>query len=500
MMSSEDSAPKRTRASGEVLDYLLHEFENNHNPSPEQRKEISDKTNMTEKAVRIWFQNRRAKLRKFERMWKSSDSQEGPKGPSSYSSGRTYSGNSRELSSPDVPDRSTIPIELNEKYSFIDCSSLSVGSWQRVRSGYHDEKLLKENLVNLSPFALNAVMENVDLLVLLSKKDAEVNYFFSAISNNSKILFRIFYPVSSIVTCSLLDNNISKRDNELRVSLSFQPKFSVYFFNEITTVDNQWSVCDDFSEDQQVSSAFCSEGGSAIPHVLVGCRDSLHFLNNYVLENNTILHLPSQYNQDIQLSDPNSLDREQHSHGNFQFPAEVPSLDIWDQRESSNYHHSRVNSQVNALEDTSSKDGFNDKGEMTKENEHDSIYHDIFSKNSPEILGDDKALNLDSARAHSDPVETKDEQHDIFLDSAIDTNNSYFNTLPENLTHYNANLQDYNNSLEKLDALGTENTDNFDLNITNNLSTDSSENSRFPSTLSYLHQGDNYIDHTSAFP
>lgn len=499
-MSSEDSAPKRTRASGEVLDYLLHEFENNHNPSPEQRKEISDKTNMTEKAVRIWFQNRRAKLRKFERMWKSGDPQAGPKGPSSYSSGRTYSGNSRELSSPDVPDSSTIPIELNEKYSFIDCSSLSVGSWQRVRSGCHDEKLLKENLVNLSPFALNTVMENVDLLVLLSKKDSEVNYFFSAISNNSKILFRIFYPVSSIVTCSLLDNNISKRDNELRVSLSFQPKFSVYFFNEISTVANQWSVCDDFSEDQQVSSAFCSEGGSAIPHVLVGSRDSLDFLNNFVLENNTIPRLPSHYNQDIQLNDPNSSDREDHSHGSFQFPAEVPSLDIWDQREHFNYQHSTVNSLVDPSEDTNKKDGFNDKEGTAKQNDHDSIYHDIFSKNSPEILGDDKALNLESARTHSDPIGTKSEEHDVFLDSAIDTNNSYFSNLPENLTHFNANLHEYNNSPEKLDGLGSENTDNFDLNITNNLSTDSSENNGFSSTLSYLHQGDNYIDHTSAFP
>lgn len=305
-MSSEDNATtRRTRASGEVLDFLLREFENNHNPSPEQRKEMSDKTNMTEKAIRIWFQNRRAKLRKFERMGKT-NSMESSRSNSVNMGDSQFNSNNLYLSS-----MQTLPIDINEKYCFIDCTSLSVGSWQRIKSGYHDENNLKNKLINLSPYTIDSVMTNVDLLVILSKVNNEVNYFFSSISNNSKILFRIFYPLSSVVTCSLLDNNINKENNELRVSLSHQPKFSVYFFDGVNSDSNQWSICDDFSEGQQVSSAYCNEGGTSIPHVLVGYKNSLQYLNSFILEGNQI-H-PSDFHGHIQLSDPNDMNLEFHN-------------------------------------------------------------------------------------------------------------------------------------------------------------------------------------------
>lgn len=261
------NSSKRTRASGEVLNYLLREFETNHNPSAEQRKEISDRTNMSEKAVRIWFQNRRAKMRKNERQGRQSES---------IDSSRSNSVNVRER-------RKYLSFDLNDKYCFIDCTSLSVGSWQRVKSGYHEESALKQDLINLSPFTVNKVMENFDLLVIVSKKNLEINYFFSAMSENSKILFRIFYPIASILSCSLLDNNIDKECSEVRVTLSHQPKFSVNFYNGVNSSSNQWSICSDFSEGQQVSSA---HGDSAIPHVLVGTKDSICFLNDFILEKN----------------------------------------------------------------------------------------------------------------------------------------------------------------------------------------------------------------------
>lgn len=56
--------PKRTRAKGEALDVLKRKFEINPTPSLVERKKISDLIGMPEKNVRIWFQNRRAKLRK----------------------------------------------------------------------------------------------------------------------------------------------------------------------------------------------------------------------------------------------------------------------------------------------------------------------------------------------------------------------------------------------------------------------------------------------------
>jgi regulatory protein PHO2 len=286
----DESSTKRTRASGEVLDYLLSEFERNHNPSPEQRKEMSERTGMNEKAVRIWFQNRRAKVRKFEKISKSSSSSRS----NSLNTGLTNPNlNFTNLNSLNKAN-SDIPIDINEFYGFIDCSSLSVGSWQRIKSGHHDSHSLQNNLIKLSPFSLNSVMNKVDLLVILSKKNAEINYFFSAIANNSKILFRIFYPMSSILTCSLLDNNITKGNSELRLSLSHSPKFSVYFFNGVHANSNQWSICEDFSEGQQVSQAYMTETGTCTPHVLVGVKNSLQYLNAYISENNQILQHQQQ--------------------------------------------------------------------------------------------------------------------------------------------------------------------------------------------------------------
>ena len=286
----DESSTKRTRASGEVLDYLLSEFDKNHNPTPEQRKEMSEKTGMNEKAVRIWFQNRRAKVRKFEKISKSSNSSRSNSLNMGLNNPNLNLNNLNSLNKANAD----IPIDINEYYGFIDCSSLSVGSWQRLKSGHHDSHSLQNNLIKLSPFSLNSVMNKVDLLVILSKKNAEINYFFSAIANNSKILFRIFYPISSILTCSLLDNNITKGNSELRLSLSHSPKFSVYFFNGVHANSNQWSICEDFSEGQQVSQAYMTEAGTCTPHVLVGVKNSLQYLNAYISENNQLLQHQQQ--------------------------------------------------------------------------------------------------------------------------------------------------------------------------------------------------------------
>ncbi|ODV78761.1 homeobox-domain-containing protein, partial [Suhomyces tanzawaensis NRRL Y-17324] len=298
-MSSDENSSKRTRASGEVLDFLLQEFDRNHNPTPDQRKEISERTGMAEKAVRIWFQNRRAKLRKVERMSSSSSIPVKKAGSHHSSRSNSFGHDERPFTSAangahsgntgNGGNNGTIPIEVNDTYCFIDCSSLLVGSWQRIKSGVHDEQALRTKFVNLSPFTLNTVMNSVDLLVILSKKNLEINYFFLAVLNHSKILFRIFYPISSIVSTSLLDNNIHKESNELRLSFAHQPKFSVYFFNGVNANANQWSICDDFSEGHQVSLAHMNEGGTLTPHVLVGVKTSLQYLNAHFAGSTTAL-------------------------------------------------------------------------------------------------------------------------------------------------------------------------------------------------------------------
>ncbi|KAI5960277.1 PHO2 [Candida theae] len=312
---------KRVRASGEVLNFLISEFENNPSPSPDRRKYISQKAQMNEKAVRIWFQNRRAKQKKYERSLRQGHSSVSS-ASSSYSNFSPGGSSSfgKELAAHHTTFdfiQKHVPIEINEKYSFIDCTSLSVGSWQRIKSGIHQQSLLQNNLINLSPFNLNNVMQQVDLLVLLSRKNHELNYFFSATSNDSKILFRIFYPISAISRCSLHDNLVNSDNNELKIHLCHQPKFSVYFFNGLNSTTNQWSICDDFSEGQQVSRAYSStvdaeykfkdfepttssqdekydsngeeheedeedNGNSDVPHVLVGSKIALNYLSTYI--------------------------------------------------------------------------------------------------------------------------------------------------------------------------------------------------------------------------
>lgn len=287
-----EEVQKRTRASGDVLEYLIHEFELNPNPGPDQRKVCSERTGMSEKAIRIWFQNRRAKFKKLERQAKSAKPNSDIHGTKALPHNAYSSPNNNSVDSPrsnlltkNTKATSSIqvtPSEINEKYCFVDCTSLSVGTWQRVKTGIHDNQALLNSLVNLSPYTLNRCMNNVDLMVIFSKKNAEINYFFLAMANNSKILFRIFYPLASIATCSLLDSSIEQDSIELRLGLVSKPKFSVFFFNRSHANLNQWSICDDFSENQQVSSAFYTPGGTLTPHVLVGKTESLHHLQNYI--------------------------------------------------------------------------------------------------------------------------------------------------------------------------------------------------------------------------
>lgn len=416
---SDESSAKRTRASGEVLDYLLREFGQNHNPSPELRKEISDRTNMSEKAVRIWFQNRRAKLRKFERMGKSVKA--GPGG----SNGRLFQNSSVHLSRSNLLTnilalqmQSMIPVELNEKYCFVDCSSLSVGSWQRIKSGHHDEQALQNSLINLSPFTLNTAMSNVDLTVILSRKNYEINYFFSAISNNLKILFRIFYPISSVLSCLLLDNNISKENNELRLNLSRKPKFSVYFFNGVNANLNQWSICDDFSEGQQVSSAYYAPGRASTPHVLVGVKNSLQFLNSFIMENIQIHHQQSAFaaaaTSTIQGNDtPASNDYSVGSHNDLPVSTAPTSKDFMD------------------LEDGAHGNGdFQIKHEMQPWEETTRHYSNMtnFEENSPDSVESERKPEFNGASTNTESLQNQKkpgEYDEMFVTHTPD----FFNTV-----------------------------------------------------------------------
>lgn len=57
---------KRRRTSPNELSILQREFQLGHTPNRARRQEIAGKVNMTEKAVQIWFQNKRQALRKLQ--------------------------------------------------------------------------------------------------------------------------------------------------------------------------------------------------------------------------------------------------------------------------------------------------------------------------------------------------------------------------------------------------------------------------------------------------
>ncbi|AAS53172.2 AFL202Cp [Eremothecium gossypii ATCC 10895] len=289
---------KRTRATGEALELLKKEFDINPNPNAQNRKRISEQTGLPEKNVRIWFQNRRAKYRKSDRTFNQ----------------RTAATDMNTFGSISVTvEYDKIPLNINDNYYFIDANSLTVGSWKRLKSGnLHRESLSNiKYLSNLSPTSINMIMSNAtDLMVLISKKNFEVNYFFSAIANNTKILFRIFFPINSVLNCSLLlhaeggkkdeddANNVVQETTapaaeqvcELKLNVSKPPNFAVYFSDmndELTS--NQWSICEDFSEGRQVSDAYV--GGSNFPHVLTGLEASLKFMSSLILDYNSTTHV-----------------------------------------------------------------------------------------------------------------------------------------------------------------------------------------------------------------
>ncbi|KAG0683556.1 Set1/Ash2 histone methyltransferase complex subunit ASH2 [Pichia californica] len=319
---------KRTRASGEILEYLMDEFTKNSNPTTAMRKEISIKTGMPERSVRIWFQNRRAKARKMEKLNTkdiNSSNNSNPItsnsinnldsdiiSPSTTFQSQSISNNNQLLVKEDnstnlsnvssnttnlkgaLSQINTLPIEINGKYYVIECKSLSVGNWQRIRSGYVKEENLK-NLNNLSPRLLSEIMSTTDLLVILSKKDKELNYFFSGVFQNEKVLFRIFYPLINILKCSLLNQTQQMNNNEnynpdynetlLQIELGSMPQFAVHFLRDPATGKenaNQWSICEDFSEGQQVASAFIGEGGSGLPHILSDDLNRLKYFNTLI--------------------------------------------------------------------------------------------------------------------------------------------------------------------------------------------------------------------------
>lgn len=277
------SAPKRARVNGFSLQTLLEEFDKNHNPPPEIRKQISQKIGLSERSVRIWFQNRRAKVRKMEKLqqtsYLSSDAE------------RLRVG----LHNRPVDQGKTIPMPINDYYSFIHASLITVGHWQRVKQDAAVNYFFIPSLNNLSPVAVESLMTDpLDLAIILSRKDNELNYFFSTKIEGEKVLFRIFFSLNDVHSSSILptsgktanttDYNRNIFNSELMLFLSRSPRFAVYFtrVNHQYNTQNIWTVSEDFSINRQVKDAHNGVGGTGIPHRIIGRKEPLEFLHNEI--------------------------------------------------------------------------------------------------------------------------------------------------------------------------------------------------------------------------
>lgn len=344
--------PKRSKVTRESLQILNLEFEKCQNPHPEIRKGIAAETGLSERTVRIWFQNKRAKTRKQERdrkqqhylnpSFKIFHTQNVPVVDVNFTSNNTSNVNllpasqtnampfpnmtnsSNHLPSPNVvKDKKTqklvtkkqcisstpkskiptidmgkcIPLYINSQFDYIDSSCIIIDKWQRVKSEQSINLQFIPELLTLSPQDINKLMvQSLDLVIIISKKSNVINYFFSTISNKKKVIFRIYYPLSSISSFNIsnsitnIESPLFKNEfnSEISLLLNEPPSFEINFVDEKTT-KNTWIKTGDFSINKQVQNCFSGNGkGNDIPHKIIGRVQAIMHLYDYIHNNQTM--------------------------------------------------------------------------------------------------------------------------------------------------------------------------------------------------------------------
>ncbi|KAI7822871.1 Homeodomain-like protein, partial [Gamsiella multidivaricata] len=58
---------RRRRLTTEESEYLLRQFGNNERPTAQEREVFARHLSLDKKTIQVWFQNRRAKLKREER-------------------------------------------------------------------------------------------------------------------------------------------------------------------------------------------------------------------------------------------------------------------------------------------------------------------------------------------------------------------------------------------------------------------------------------------------
>lgn len=252
-LTQQQKNKKRQRATPQQLSVLRNEFIINSTPNAKTREEIGQKIDMTERSVQIWFQNKRAKAKQFARRHHNGGY------PNSTQFGDSHgfyshtplmspmpsphmhataavaqaqksfltaaSFNSSMPNPMDVGDYmgqsalSAVPDEI-----MLPCTSLSIGSWQRVSS---------------------KVAATSDLNIVYSIIESSITYTMFA----DFTAFRIKYFMNDVKSMNYSPLPGTPNSGEIHIHLQKPPSFSIQTPKTLGT----WVSCDDFSEMKQAS-------------------------------------------------------------------------------------------------------------------------------------------------------------------------------------------------------------------------------------------------------
>lgn len=219
-LTQQQKNKKRQRATPNQLTVLRAEFRINPTPNAKTREEIGRKIDMTERSVQIWFQNKRAKAKQYNR--RSNE----PNIPKML----PFMGPDGQFNSmyPYYPAGNFVNIP-NSNFSmsnevFLPCSTLSIGTWRRVsQSGDISSEI---------HFTYSFV-------------DNSLNYTMYSQGTSFKIKYHMT-QVKMITVVSPANQNTA----ELKIQLTASPRFYI----QSSKKPGVWVPTEDFTEERQASN------------------------------------------------------------------------------------------------------------------------------------------------------------------------------------------------------------------------------------------------------
>ncbi|CAK7268730.1 Transcription elongation factor SPT4 [Sporothrix epigloea] len=242
---------KRQRATQDQLATLEIEFNKNPTPNAETRLIIADQINMTERSVQIWFQNRLETGEDIDaipesmRAYLAMQAAESGRGLGGAYYGRTgmMGYGPGMLLGGEPANQSKVLIH------HLTCRSLSIGKWVRVGQS------------------------TMDLIIFYSPQSGTMTYYI----NDENAGYKIEYPFSYIKNIYLDQDEDPQRSGGIVIELLRPPTFMM----DCTPSASGFTICGDFTENQQASQCFVHHLGGN-PKVLSGQLAKLISLDTFM--------------------------------------------------------------------------------------------------------------------------------------------------------------------------------------------------------------------------